>query len=79
MKQNPETDTNSKNIYQKLATIQTQIGQLEKTEYNAFLKYKSVAEYNILLKLKPLLKEQQLLLTFADVPGTFTSQKVEKE
>jgi ERF superfamily len=67
------------NIYQKLQTIQSNIGQLTKTEENKFQKYKYVSEQEILKLLRPLLKEHNLILTFSDLPESFTSEKVEKE
>jgi hypothetical protein len=67
------------NIYQKLQSLQTNIGQLTKTEENKFQKYKYATEQDILKLLRPLLKEHNLILTFSDLPETFTSEKVEKE
>ena len=67
------------NIYQKLQSVQTNIGQLTKTEENKFQKYKYATEQDILKLLRPLLKEHNLILTFDDLPETFTSEKVEKE
>jgi ERF superfamily len=60
---------NQTNIYQKLQLIQSNIGQLTKTEENKFQKYKYVSEYEILKLLRPLLKEQHLTLTFSDEVG----------
>ena len=71
--------TTELNIYQKLHTVQNQIGQLVKDQLNKFQNYKYVAEYDILKALKPLLKEKHLTLTFDDVPENFVSEKLEKE
>ena len=70
------------NIYQKLQLIQSNIGQLAKTEENKFQKYKYVSEYEILKVLRPLLTDQNLTLTFNDEINnsfSFHSKKVEKE
>ena len=67
------------NIYQKLQTLQTNIGQLTKTEENEFQKYKYATEQDILKLLRPLLKKHNLILTFSDMLESFTSEKVEKE
>ena len=67
------------NIYQKLQAIQARTGAISKTELNKFGNYKYFTEYQALNILKPLLKEQQLTLTFSDNPADFTSQKAEKE
>ena len=70
------------NIYQKLQLIQSNIGQLAKTEENKFQKYKYVSEYEILKVLRPLLTAQNLTLTFSDEinnPFSFHSEKIEKE
>ena len=70
---------NQTNIYQKLQTIQSNIGQLTKTEENKFQKYKYATEQDILKLLRPLLKEHNLILTFSDMSESFISEKVEKE
>ena len=70
------------NIYQKLQLVQTNIGQLTKTEENKFQKYKYVSEYEILKALRPLLEQERLTLTFSDEinnPFSFQSEKIEKE
>jgi len=67
------------NIYQKLQAIQARTGAISKSELNKFQNYKYFTEYQALNILKPLLKEQQLTLTFSDNPTDFTSQKAEKE
>ena len=67
------------NIYQKLQQIQSQTGQISKTERNKFQNYKYFTEYQALNILKPLLKEHQLTLTFSDSNDHFTSEKTEKD
>jgi len=57
---------NQLNIYQKLASIQHEIGQIKKTELNKFQNYKYFTEYRALVLLKPLLAKQKLTLTFSD-------------
>jgi hypothetical protein len=63
---NTNSKTESLNIYQKLQLIQSQIGQLEKTRENKFQRYFYAGEYDLLKVIKPLLKEQQLVLLFSD-------------
>lgn len=58
--------TTNLNIYQKLQQVQRKVGQLEKDQLNKFQNYKYVAEYDILRTLKPLLNDQNLVLTFDD-------------
>jgi len=67
------------NIYQKLQSIQSQTGKISKSELNKFQNYKYFTEYQALNILKPLLKEQQLTLTFSDSPTDFAREKTEKE
>ena len=67
------------NIYQKLQSIQSQTGQISKTERNKFQNYKYFTEQQALNILKPLLAEQKLTLTFSDGIANFASQKTEKE
>jgi len=69
------------NIYQKLQLIQNKIGQLKKDQFNKFQNYRYVSEYDIFQKLRPLLSEQKLTLTFSDDINSFSfqSEKVEKE
>lgn len=71
---------NQTNIYQKLQIIQTEIGELAKTEENKFQKYKYVSEYEIFKVLRPLLDQQKLTLTFSDDNNfPFINEKQEKE
>ena len=67
------------NIYQKLHLIQSQTGNIHKSELNKFQNYKYFTEQQALNILKPLLKEQQLTLTFSDSADSFSQQKQEKE
>jgi ERF superfamily len=69
------------NIYQKLAQIQAQTGQISRTELNKFQNYKYFTEQQALNILKPLLAEHKhkLTLTFSDSSGYFTKEKTEKE
>lgn len=67
------------NIYQKLQAIQSQTGQISKTERNKFQNYKYFTEQQALNILKPLFTEQKLTLTFSDDDYHFTSQKSDKE
>lgn len=57
---------NQLNIYQKLASIQSETGQMEKKELNKFQNYKYFTEYQALVLLKPLLEKQKIALTFTD-------------
>lgn len=67
------------NLYQKLHLLQSQTGQISKTELNKFQNYKYFTEQQTLNILKPLLTEQKLTLTFSDNPTVFTKEKPEKE
>ena len=74
------------NIYQKLLQIQAQTGQISRTELNKYQNYKYFTEQQALNILKPLLADQKLTLTFADVYHScaehnpeFFQQKTEKE
>jgi len=69
------------NLYQKLQVIQSQTGQISKTERNKFGNYKYFTEQQALNILKPLLEAQKLTLTFSDVYTTdaFSQEKPEKE
>jgi hypothetical protein len=69
------------NIYQKLLAIQSQTGQISRTELNKYQNYKYFTEQQALNILKPLLTEQKLTLTFSDVASAtdFTHAKQEKE
>ena len=67
------------NLYQKLQSIQSQTGQINKTELNKFQNYKYFTEQQALNILKPLLKEHQLTLTFSDGIANFTREKPDKE
>jgi len=76
------------NIYQKLHLLQSQTGQISRTELNKFQNYRYFTEQQALNILKPLLAEQKLTLTFSDVcepisdyhsRGELEKQKTEKE
>ncbi|KLL02880.1 MAG: single-stranded DNA-binding protein [Mycoplasmataceae bacterium CE_OT135] len=76
------------NLYQKLCQIQSQTGQISKSELNKFQNYKYFTEQQALNILKPLLAEQKLTLTFSDVfepakewnsGGELKKQKTEKD
>ena len=74
------------NLYQKLHLIQSQTGQISRTELNKFQNYKYFTEQQALNILKPLLSEHKLTLTFDDFYNTllekdksFVAQKQEKE
>ena len=67
------------NIYQKIHQIQSQTGQISKTELNKFGNYKYFTEQQALNLLKPLLAEQKLTLTFADHADSFAKEKTEKD
>jgi hypothetical protein len=54
------------NLYQKLHLIQSQTGQISRTELNKFQNYRYFTEQQALNILKPLLAEQKLTLTFSD-------------
>jgi len=71
---------NQLTIYQKLQAVQQNIGQLKKDQLNKFQNYKYVSEYDILRTLRPLLAEQNLLLTFSDKTSSdLLFNKQEKE
>lgn len=77
--QNPKTP---RNIYQKLHSIQSKIGQLEKTRENKFQKYFYAGEYDLLKAIKPLLDAQQLVLIFSDEitpENPFLKEQIGKE
>ena len=67
------------NIYQKLQQIQSQTGQISKTERNKFQNYRYFTEQQALNILKPLLTEHKLTLTFSDGIDNFAREKHEKE
>ena len=67
------------NLYQKLQTIQSQTGQISKTERNKFQNYRYFTEPQALNILKPLLAEHKLTLTFSDSSTDFAREKTEKE
>ncbi|CAG8789824.1 11437_t:CDS:10, partial [Gigaspora margarita] len=67
------------NIYQKLQIVQDKIGQIAKTRENKLQHYKYVGEYDILKELRPLLKEQNLTLTFDDSDEEIKIQEKGKE
>jgi len=66
-------------IYQKLFNVQKKIKELVKDEENKFQRYLYFNEYQVLTKLKPLLTEENLVLTFSDVENEFVYEKMEKE
>ena len=57
-------EANNINIYQKLATIQTQIAGAKKSETNAFLKMKYITKKQLVQLIKPFLQEHNLALTY---------------
>ena len=67
------------NIYQKLHLLQSQTGQISRTELNKFQNYRYFTEQQALNILKPLLTEHKLSLTFSDQTASFTREKPEKE
>ncbi|KLL03889.1 MAG: single-stranded DNA-binding protein [Mycoplasmataceae bacterium CE_OT135] len=67
------------NLYQKLQAIQSQTGQISKSELNKFQNYRYFTEQQALNILKPLLAEQKLTLTFSDEPTNFAKEKPDKE
>lgn len=67
------------NIYQKLAQIQAQTGQITKSEENKFGKYKYFTKQQALNILKPLLAENKLTLTFSDDPTPISAEKQERD
>jgi len=68
-----------KNLYQKIGDIQEKLNYLVKTELNKFQGYKYFNEKNILLKLNPLLKNENIVLLFSDLVDNFICEKIEKE
>ncbi|KLL04098.1 MAG: ERF-like recombinase [Mycoplasmataceae bacterium CE_OT135] len=70
------------NIYQKIFAIQQdpKMAKLVRTELNKFQNYRYFTESQILAKLRPLLKEQGLILLFSDSKEQgFAHEKTEKE
>ncbi|CAJ0840988.1 6109_t:CDS:2, partial [Entrophospora sp. SA101] len=70
------------NIYQKIFAIQQdpKMAKLVRTELNKFQNYRYFTESQILAKLRPLLKEQGLILLFSDNKEQgFAHEKTEKE
>jgi polysaccharide deacetylase 2 family uncharacterized protein YibQ len=68
-----------KNIHQKIAEIQVKLTYLVKSEINKFQGYKYFTEKDILTKLNPLLKEENITLMFSDIADSFSCEKIEKE
>ena len=67
------------NIHTKLQKIQGKFTEILKDQSNKFQNYKYFTEYQALTFLKPLLDEQKLTLTFADLPELgHSAEKVEK-
>lgn len=73
-------NTTKKNIYQKLHEVQQQVKLLGRTENidKKFLKYTYFSESQALDLIKPLLKEQKLLITISDHPSSFEYKVSEK-
>ena len=68
------------NIYQKLQKIQSEIGELIRTEENKFQKYFFFNELQILQSLKPLLEKYKLTLLLSDdITQPFIHEKDGKE
>lgn len=68
------------NIYQKLQKIQSEIGELVRTEVNKFQNYKFFNEYGVLELLKPLLEKHKLTLLLSDdITQPFIHEKDGKE
>ena len=70
------------NIYQKIFAVQQdpKMARLVRTELNKFQNYHYFTESQLLTKLRPLLKEQRLILLFSDDKELgFTHEKLEKE
>ena len=63
-----ENQVNKVNIHTKLQKIQGRFTEILKDQTNKFQNYKYFTEYQVLTFLKPLLNEQKLTLTFADLP-----------
>lgn len=69
----------NKKIYAKLQNIQGKFTEILKDNANKFQNYKYFTEYQALTFLKPLLDNQKLTLTFADLPELdHSAEKVEK-
>jgi len=67
------------NLHTKLQKIQGKFTEILKDQYNKFQNYKYFTEYQALTFLKPLLDEQKLTLTFADLPElSHSAEKVDK-
>jgi hypothetical protein len=66
-------------IYKKIFYIQSEIEKLIKDETNKFQKYQYFTEYQILNKLKPLLKKYKLALLMSDEDQTLEYFKEERE
>lgn len=66
-------------IYQKIFQIQQAAEKLIRRRLNKFQNYRYFSEYDILILLRPLLKEHKLLLLISDEEGEFKHEKVEKE
>ncbi|RHZ37055.1 ERF family protein [endosymbiont GvMRE of Glomus versiforme] len=70
------------NIYQKVFAVQQdpKMAKLVRTEFNKFQNYRYFTESQILIKLRPLLKEKRLILLFSDSKEQgFIHEKLEKE
>lgn len=59
--------------------VQQAVGKLTHTKLNKFQNYHYFTEYDILVRSRPFLKEQKLLLMISDETGEFTHEKVEKD
>lgn len=70
-------DNNS--IYKKIRIIQSKAGLLTKSDTNKFQNYKYFTEYDCLKILKPLLEENNLLITFDDDNEKWSCEKEGKE
>jgi hypothetical protein len=70
------------NIYQKIFAVQQdpKMAKLVRTELNKYQNYHYFTESQLLTKLRPLLKEQRLILLFSDDKEQgFNHEKTEKE
>jgi hypothetical protein len=70
------------NIYQKVFAVQQdpKMAKLVRTELNKFQNYRYFTESQILIKLRPLLKEKRLILLFSDSKEQgFIHEIIEKE
>ena len=67
------------NIYQKLATIQGKIKELDRAKENKFQKYFYFTEQQAIKQLKPLLEQERLVLAFSDSHEHFSYEKQEKD